>query len=1350
MNDDAFAGAAPSLQPVERQETGSDSAPTYVVGIGASAGGLEALEKLFESMPVSTGLAFVVVQHLSPDFKSVMDELLARKTRIPIHRVEEGMAVEPDAIYLIPPKKDMIISNGRLLLTDKDPRQLVTLPIDHFFRSLAQDYGDRSIGIVLSGTGSDGSRGIRDISEAGGLVIAQTPESAKFDGMPNSARQTGAVDLFLAPNEMPLAVLQYIKHPLGLEAGPAPEIVDATEEGAVFRLLREAYGIDFSQYKPSTVGRRIERRLLLNRSFDLRDYVKRLSYDGDELNALYKDLLIGVTRFFRDTEAFELLADKILPTLLDDVSKDNEFRIWTAGCATGEEAYSLAMVVDECVRKLQRPLNVKIFATDVHRTSLDFASAGLYSEAQISDIHPDRLERYFARKGDGFHVRQELRQMVVFAPHNLIKDAPFTKMDLICCRNLLIYLQPPVQKKILSLFHFALKTGGVLFLGPSESPGELSDEFDLLHSHWKLYRKRRDIRLPAELRLPLSATNPRTAAAGLIGRTPESAFPDQRLLGTYDVLLDKFMPPSLLINERRELVETFSGANRYLHLRDRRLSTDVLDLVDADLKTVLSGALPRVVRDKTPISYKGLRLNGSDGSHLVDVTAAPILCQRTSAVHVIVTLTPQQENGPPIPAADSHIDIDTASREQLHSLEADLRYTKENLQATIEELETSNEELQATNEELVASNEELQSTNEELHSVNEELYTVNAEYQKKITELTELTADMDNLLQSTQVHTLFLDRKLCIRKFTPRIAETFHLMPQDIGRRIDSFTHNIDHATLMDDTLKVMETGDPFEQQVRDNRGNWFLLRILPYEVKGSIDGVVVTLVDLAPVKRAEAEARAKDQQLAAILKNSPQLVYIKDLDGRFQVTGDNFRIVARRDPIGMKAQDIFPKDIADAMAALDESALAGRTVVEDEITFEHPDGWHTYLSVIFPFIDDKANITGLAGIMTDVTRLKIAETKAREAVEQRDRFLAMLSHELRNPLGAIVSAATVLDRQQASETDRQEARDVILRQSEQMRRLLDDLLEVSRITQNKIQIHQQILRIDKLVREAIGVIQPAVQQNRLNFTAVIPEAPIAVFGDPTRLQQAFVNLLTNAVKYTPPGGDVRVELGREAEQVILRVLDNGVGIRTEMLDRVFDPFVQADETLARSKGGIGVGLTLARSIIELHGGVIQAHSEGSGKGSEFVIQLPLANGDLLVEPVPESQSSGKTRVVIVEDNEDSRRMLETLLKLEGHEVRTSSDGKQGFETILSFRPAVALIDIGLPEMNGYTLARKLRAILGKNGVHLVALTGYGRAEDRQSVLEAGFDEHLVKPLKRGDLSRVLSPVIPVSPKGAS
>ena len=1340
-NDNAGQNSPEISTPVVRK----DRFP--VVGIGASAGGLEALERFFEHMPEQTGMAFIVVQHLSPDFKSVMDELLARKTRIPIHRVEDGMELRPDAIFLIPPKKDMITSNGRLLLTDKDPRQLVTLPIDHLFRSLASDCADRAIGIILSGTGSDGSRGIQDIHDAGGLVIAQTPDSSKFDGMPKSAVQTGACDLILTPDEMPQALMRYIKHPCSTESGAGATEALVPESGIehVFRLLRVSYGIDFSHYKTSTVARRIDRRLLLNRSLDIDDYVRGMENDKDELNNLYKDLLIGVTRFFRDADAFERLIQKYLPEQLADHNPDDEFRVWVAGCATGEEAYSLAIALHECFAAMQRPLNVKIFATDVHRTSLDHASAGIYSDAQLGDISPERLERFFVRKSETtFQVTQELRQIVVFAPHNLLRDAPFTKMDLITCRNLLIYFQEPAQRKVLSLFHFGLRTGGLLFLGPSESPGELNDEFTCLDPHWKLYRKRRDIRLLADLRLPLSpGTSTRSQLGTVSVKTGGTLFPDQHILGTYDVLLDRFMPPSLLVNEQRELVESFGGANRFLHVRSRRVSTDVCDLVDPALKVLLSGALPRVFRDRQGVSYRGIRLGAPDAERLVNVTLSLVENDRSSLVHALITIV--EEGLPPavVPNVTTEVDVSRASQDQIMALESELRYARENLQATIEELETSNEELQATNEELVASNEELQSTNEELHSVNEELYTVNAEYQKKITELTELTQDMDNLLESTQIHTLFLDRKLRVRKFTPMIADTFNLMPQDIGRRIDSFTHGIDFPDLVETISTVMTTGVSFEKQVCDRRGIWFLLRILPYHAKDEISGVGLTLIDLSNIKEAEALTRAKDLQLSSILKNSPHLVYIKDLKGRFLVVDEAFRRAAEVDPIGMTAQEVFSPVAAELLTTMDQRVMREGTTVETEITLPGEDGAHTFLAVKFPMRDEQGQIIGVGGISTDVTRLKTAEANAREAVEQRDRFLAMLSHELRNPLGAIVNAAAVLESDSTDAAIRQEAMSAIQRQSDQMRRLLDDLLDVSRITQNKIHLQMESIRFDQLISEAVQAVEFTADTQKLTLTVRIPDGPVYVVGDAARLQQMLVNLLTNSIKYSPTGGEVLVELRRESEDAVLRVKDAGVGIRPEILGKVFDLFVQADDTLDRSSGGLGVGLTLVRVIAELHGGTVRADSEGPGMGSEFTVRLPLASAPRIpegksIEPVT---AAAPTTILIVEDNDDSRRMLEALLKLDGHEVHVARDGEEGLEAIRRVQPAVAIVDIGLPTLDGYEVARRVRGGDDGRNVYLVALTGYGRAEDRRAVFDAGFDEHLVKPLKRGDLENILKRV---------
>lgn len=1203
-------GRKPAPDPPASDRSGPETSRLYIVGIGASAGGLESLERFFANVPTDSGLAFVVIQHLSPDFKSLMDELLARYTELPIHRAEDGMMVEADSIYLIPPKKEMIISRGRLLLTDKDPKQSLAMPIDLFFRSLAQDAGDRAMGVILSGTGSDGSRAIRDIHDVGGIVICESRESAKFDGMPQSAIDTGVVDEILPPESMPASLIRHARQqPIIAEIDGQSPLPDAMRE--LFRLLNEQCGIDFSHYKPNTVGRRIQRRITMLGLNNLREYVDRLRIDPAELNALYKDLLIGVTRFFRDPEAFAMLRDLVISDLVARATEKEQIRIWIAGCATGEEAYSVAMLMHEEFESLGCSPNVKIFATDAHRASLDIAAAGVYSEEALADVSRQRLARYFDRKRDGFHVVPELRKMIVFAAHNLINDAPFTKLDLITCRNLLIYFDPAAQKKSLSLFHFGLKTGGYLFLGTSESPGELQEEFESIDLHWKIFRKSRDVRLATDLRTPLIGYTG-APARPLVLSPPAKRLPDASLVGAYDAILKKFMPPAILINERRELLHAFGGAERFLHPKGGRPTSDVLDLLDHELRTAVTGAVQRALKENAPIYYSGVHINTDRGEEQLRVTIEPLENSRSRYKQLLIVIEPISTPAHAGQDGDSsgESDMQQMSRDRIESLEQELRYNKENLQTTVEELETSNEELQASNEELVTSNEELQSTNEELQSVNEELFSVNAEYQKKIAELAEMTADIENLLASTEVGTIFLDRELCIRKYTPQIAEQFHLLPQDVGRSIASFAHSFDYPQLLADLEQVLANNQRRELEVQDRQGRWYYLRILPYTTKAKMDGVVLTLFDISTVKQVQAE-------------------------------------------------------------------LA-------------------------------------------------------QAVRRRDQFLAMLSHELRNPLGAILNAANIMERCPKDVDLVTELGDIIRRQSQHMARLLDDLLDVSRVTQNKIEMRKQPVALSTIVQGAIESVRPEIDQNKLTFEQKFSPIELAVLGDPVRLQQAVSNLLMNAAKYTPSGGSIRLETCEDHGQVVIRVVDNGTGISKEQIQSIFDLFVQSDDTLHRSKGGMGVGLTLVRSIIEQHDGTVTAASDGPGKGSCFEIRLPrhleLPQSELDRAAAAAQPSTGGA-VVIVEDQDDNRLMLKRLLELDGHQVFAAENGPKGLAAIEQHQPRIALIDIGLPGLDGYQVAKHIRENFGNNSVYLVALTGYGQPQDVQAALAAGFDTHLVKPL---------------------
>ena len=1321
--------------PNEGVSTVAPRAP-FVVGIGASAGGLEALERFFENVPARSGMAYVVVQHLSPDFKSLMDEILARRTSLPIQLVEDGMPVEEDHVYLIPPKKVMIISGGKLLLSERDRDQEVTLPIDVFFRSLAQDCGPRAVAVVLSGGGSDGSRGIRAVHDAGGLVVVQDVDSAQFDGMPKTAQDVGVADHVLPPHRMPEVLLQYAQH--GGRASEPPED-DEPGMGTVYRMLEEHFGIDFTHYKPSTITRRIERRLQLAHVSDIEQYVARLKSEHKELDVLYRDLLIGVTQFFRNEEAFEVLEREVLPELLRTGSADAPFRVWVAGCATGEEVYSLAILLAELTKDSGRAF--KIFATDVHHGSLETATRALYDETAVAKVTPERLARYFVPHGKHYQVVPELRQTVVFAHHNVVRDAPFTRVDFVSCRNMLIYLQPAAQEKVLSRFHFALNRGGMMLLGPSESLGHLDHDFETIDKHWRIYRKHSDSRMPVELRPPQQPQRG-SGTAPIAAHTPRYSM--LRLLGTYDTLLDELMPPSLLVDDRGELVHAFGGASRFLKLRDGRQGLDVLDMVEPELKMVLMSGIQRAQRESAAVAFNGVSIDGQPHK----VTVRSIQNQRGMGSHILITFAPPGAEALKRLPTEREIDLRTVPHEQLGTLEAELSRTKENLQAATEELETSNEELQAANEELLASNEELQSTNEELQSVNEELYSVNAEYQRKISDLTELANDMDNLLSSTDIGTIFLDRELRIRKFTPRIADAFHLLPGDLGRPIETFTYAVDHPELADDLKRVLATGERIERELRDRHGRAYFLRVLPYRAKGTADGVVLTLIDVSGLKAAEDALFHERYLLNSLMFGSSDAIYFKDARGRVircnPPMAERLGLKDPREAVGKTGFELPGNEAAQAMHRQDEMVL--RTGVAQHYVLEQRKGpggtpeWD--LVSRLPLTDHASRIVGIIGIFRSVTEQKRAEQKIHDAVKRRDEFLAMLSHELRNPLGAIMSASTVLSLADETKHPRERLLRIIKRQTEQMARLLDDLLDASRVTQDKVELRRSVFDLRQVAHDAIDAMRSTLEQRGLTFANDIDPEPLLVNGDPARLQQVHMNLLSNAAKYTPRGGHVALTVRREGAEAVIRVRDDGAGMSKEMLDSAFDLFVQSRRTLDRSDGGLGVGLTLVRGLVAKHGGTVSARSEGEGKGTELIVRLPLSEAPA----EDEHEADGKrmrlpkgSRIVVIEDNPDSRDMMCELLTHSGLDCRACDNGAEALALIDDFKPRAAIIDIGLPGIDGMELARRLRASTEHHEMFLIALTGYGQRSDREQALKAGFDEHLVKPTTLEALQRLIA-----------
>jgi two-component system CheB/CheR fusion protein len=867
-----------------QQEVESPS-PICYVGIGASAGGLEALESFFSQMAPDSGMAFVVIQHLSPDYKSLMVELLSKRTAMPVRRAEEGMRVEANSVYLIPPKKILSIFHGKLLLSESDHIRGLNLPIDVFLRSLADDQAEKAIGIILSGTGSDGVRGIRAIKEAGGIVMVQSEESARFDGMPRAAISTGLADFVLPPDEMPQRLLSFARQPYPPKPEqPRPLLSDEDGLTRIFALLRERTRVDFTHYKPTTVVRRIERRMTMNQIHDLRDYVKFMESYAGEVIALYRELLIGVTNFFRDREVFEELETNQLPRLFERV-ESREVRFWVAGCSTGEEAYTLAMLSREILEHLDKRIDVKIFATDLDRDAILRASGGVYPESIVADLPPGYLTKYFHRREDHhYQVDRSLREMVVFAQHNLIKDPPFTKIELVSCRNLLIYLQPILQRKALELMNFSLNPGGFLLLGSSETTGELADLFETVHQKYKLYRSRGK-RHPTGNSLEFStlpdlrSRQPRPRLPGS-PFTPRGYQEDRLFDRLLQALASDYVPLAVVVNEQMEALHFLGDPDGYFRLQSGKILNDITKIAVPDLAIPLATGLQRAFKTGEELNYAGIRVKWRDETRTVHIRIRPLPGKKGQEPLALVFVS-QVAARPAESAAVAGTQVYDPNQEaeqRIQDLEQELQFSRENLQATIEELETSNEELQATNEELLASNEELQSTNEELQSVNEELqsvneelHTVNAEHQSKIIELIELNNDLDNLITCTRIATLFLDENKVIRRFTPEIKRVFKILDSDVGRPVSHLLH-----TLVDvdpyDLIEAVAGGAPeLEREVRAQDGAWFLMRILPYHVGvESVSGVVVTFTDIGLFKSAREALTDRESRLFSLYRAVP------------------------------------------------------------------------------------------------------------------------------------------------------------------------------------------------------------------------------------------------------------------------------------------------------------------------------------------------------------------------------------------------------------------------------------------------------------------------------------------------
>lgn len=1002
-----------------RSHPPSRPANFFVVGIGASAGGLKALEEFFENMPVDSGAAFVAIQHLSPDFKSLMNELLGRRTRMAIHLATDGMTLEPNSVYLIPPGKNLVLEGQQLYLHDRDrssSRNRPNFPIDLFFQTLAREKSDRAIGIVLSGTGSDGTRGLQFVREAGGITLVQDPTTAEFDGMPNSAISAGPVDRVLSPPQLAQIVYQVVDSSMDrrdlTDTQNVP--VDALKIQEIAQILAKFEDTDFSHYKRSTLSRRIFRRYPLVRS-DIDGYINLLRNSPEERKILRNDLLIGVTRFFRDAPAWEVLKTQILPKLVDSVELDEELRFWVSACSSGEEAYSLAILVDEVLAEFPKPLSFKIFATDLDREALEKADRGIYPETIAYDVSEERLVRYFTHQDGAFQVARKLREKLIFAPHNLTKDAAFTRMHLVTCRNVLIYMQSDLQQQVLRNLHFSLRPQGTLFLGESETLGAIEEEFETQDKKWKIYQKKRDVRLPLPMktldRFSQITSRPKPRA---IRRTQFEPMLEETLR---QLAIDR-NTTYLLVNRDRQLLHVFGRSREIFKVPDGRVTQDVTQMVVSALALPLSTALHRARREHRPVLFAGIELGDDRDRHYVNLKVTYQETQKMAGDFSIVAI--EFDDRLSVSLSSEPFQADTETQRQIAELEYELQQSRENLQATIEELETTNEEQQATNEELIASNEELQSTNEELHSVNEELYTVNSEYQSKIQELTELTDDMDNVLRSTEIGVIFLDGNLKVRKFTSAATAAINLVGTDIGRPLAHLSHNTNCEDLLGFLQGALRAERPVECEVKILASERHLLmRVHPYaQEDGQTDGVVLTFINIDRVKKAELalqEANVALQQSQDGLNLALSATNIGTW--LWEPLGDSlmwdermaqlYGIEPDAQPHSLEAwlQLIHPEDrplVEESLRQIPKRQNPTRTL---EFRILLPDGTPRFLSLRAKvYWNDNREFSHITGINLDITDSRQAEAYLRESEAKLRGLNEQLERRVEERTAAIAS----------------------------------------------------------------------------------------------------------------------------------------------------------------------------------------------------------------------------------------------------------------------------------------------------------------------------------------------------------
>lgn len=1375
-----------------------------VVGIGASAGGLEAIKELLQKLPLDTGMAFVFVQHLDPTHESLVQEILSRATQMPVHEIKDSMRVKPNNVYIIPPNFDLALLHDVLsLLPPQTGTRGQHLVIDSFFQSLAMDQKGRAIGVILSGTASDGTQGLKAIKSEGGLTIAQDPKSARYSGMPESAIASGFVDLILTPSQIAQELARVSKHPYvadacGLIGHGDGASDDDNGEGEnkgdvepglnevlrkIFVLLRARMQIDFSNYKSSTVMRRIQRRMMVQKSENIDAYARFLQDNPNEIKALYADILIHVTQFFRDPNSFKVLQDKVFPQLLKNRDIHAPIRIWVPGCSTGEEAYSIGILLLEFLSQAGTKVPIQIFATDISEQAIQKARNGFYPQDIEDVVSKERLKRFFEKVSGGYKVKKTVRDLCLFSRHDLTSDPPFSKIDLVSCRNVLIYFAAVLQKRVIPVLHYALRTGGFLFLGKSENLGGQEKLFTLVDKTYKLFSKA-NIPTPMVLRTPIVYESDVQATPRNLPDQEKSTSGFQR--DTERIALSRYAPPSVTVNSNMEILQFQGRTAPCLEPVSGVPSNNLFKMARQELVHGLHATIQSAIKKNASARFEGVsfEVDGKRRTINIEVIPTNILAppkQRNFVIffeEVSSTSSPKQAK----PATNGKKGREKVIQDKLSQrviqLEEDLAACKLSQKSLAEEFETSQEELTSANEELQSANEELQSTNEELEtskeelqSSNEELTTVNDELQIRNADLVVLSNDLSNILNNVEVPIVIVGGDRRIRKFTSKAETVFNLIPSDVGRPLSDIKPNFE-CDLQAMVSKVKETLSPQENEVHVHKSRWMRLQVRPYRtVDDRIDGVVVTLIDITAIKEHLTESQLA-LKYATSIADTLQLPLV--------VLDENLHLLSANQGFAKKFTLVPHKDIgSDLMSVLggagwhiphlrrllSDVIAEDRELIEYEIEHDFPELGHRIMLLNARQIRWQDSMPkALLLSIDDITERRVLEREterakadAEQANATKDIFLATLSHELRTPLASILSWAQLIQKEKVGPDKLKYAIQIIEQSARIQGQLIDDLLDIARIQAGKLSIEFTDVDPGEPVRLAIEAVRLMAEKKHIVVESEIKLTSETVWGDPERLQQIVWNLLTNAIKFSSDNAKilVRVEpFSHESQNFIsIKVIDHGKGIKSDFLPNLFERFRQADSSSVRMHGGLGLGLALVRDLARLHSGFVRAESDGMGKGSTFTVLLPVKSaisertgeeGILSLEEAEEESDRpdlNGLRVMIVEDEASTLDVLSETLKSFGAQTAPCSSAAEALISFEKFRPDVLVSDIAMPGEDGYSLIKKIREIgPERNGdVPSLALTAYATEGDVKRTLSAGFDSHIAKPFDNFRLGHAIA-----------